>query len=363
MNLFDRSIQERTELWRKKNVYNPADSTDPMIDFSSTDFLGLNTAGRHTFPFEHVQAKSELEELIAAIHNSKSVLLFPNGHLAEVALCSSLPDSYSTVLYDEYCSPGMKAGITLSASPNRFKFKHNNLWELESMLAKYKHRTPIIFVEALYGITGDFCPIEEVANMAFLYNATLVVNESYSAGIFGNQGSGLVCKHGLEEKVFARLVCLENAYGISGGAVLGCDKLKGFLLSASRDCHASFLSRSPNYGEITQAYKKVSHEECLRKELKNKIEFFEEHQRLAGQKWTNMGSPIKLLHAGPVSFARSLLARLNSHSLAASLISPSLMFKGNEYLRVSLHAHNTFKQIALLLEAVAEAHGRKYLPA
>lgn len=78
-----------------------------------------------------------------------------------------------------------------------------------------------VVVEGVYSMDGDVAPLTEIVRCVEQHlpnsNGYIMVDEAHSTGLFGEQGRGLVCELGLEEKVFARLHTFGKAMGSSGG--------------------------------------------------------------------------------------------------------------------------------------------------
>lgn len=70
---------------------------------------------------------------------------------------------------------------------------------------------------------GDIAPLREVIEVVEQWlparNGYVIVDEAHSVGMLGQQGRGLVCELGLEDKVWARVLGFGKAMGCSGGKI------------------------------------------------------------------------------------------------------------------------------------------------
>src|SRR6476620_8693437 len=97
-----------------------------LIDFSSNDYLGINTLGL-VQPYFSGREKhgsggartlsgnyaliEETEAALAHFHNTEAGLLFNSGYCANVGVLSSIPQRGDTVLYDYLAHASMRDGI------------------------------------------------------------------------------------------------------------------------------------------------------------------------------------------------------------------------------------------------------------
>jgi len=59
--------------------------------------------------------------------------------------------------------------------------------------------------------------VQLVEEMLPFGNGHIIVDEAHSNGIYGDQGRGIVCSLGLEDKIFARLHTFGKGLACNGG--------------------------------------------------------------------------------------------------------------------------------------------------
>ena len=64
-----------------------------------------------------------------------------------------------------------------------------------------KHGPGIVIVDSVYSASGTLCQLEEAVAIAGKNNCAIIVDESHSLGLYGNEGCGLVGELGLTDKV------------------------------------------------------------------------------------------------------------------------------------------------------------------
>ena len=223
-----KKINERIE----KNAFRTLKRDCFQFDFYSNDYIGFSSSIEIKKEVENILSDKKIqngatgsrllsgnfplfeitENYIKDFHNAESALLFNSGYDANVGFFSCVPQRGDVILYDTYIHASIRDGISLSLAKS-FKFKHNNLEDLEHLLKKYSESNTSVFIvtESVFSMDGDSPDLHQMAYLADRYNAFLVVDEAHALGVFGFQGCGLVQQLGLEEKVFARIVTYGGA--------------------------------------------------------------------------------------------------------------------------------------------------------
>ena len=159
-------------------------------------------------------------------------MIFNSGYQANIGLFAAVAQKGDTIISDELIHASMIDGIRLSYA-SRLRFKHNDIKDLEKQLKKAKGNI-FIGIESVYSMDGNLAPLTKMARLAKKYKAHLIVDEAHATGVFGKQGSGLVCALGLEDQVFARMHTFGKALGCHGAIVLGSEILKKYLVNFAR---------------------------------------------------------------------------------------------------------------------------------
>ena len=221
------------------------------LDFCSNDYLGL--ASKFDLISPEIQAEiqglklgstgsrlitgnsklaEETEAIIAQFHKAEAALLYSSGFMANVGLMACIAGKDDTIISDDYIHASIIDGIRLSYA-TKYRFKHNDLEDLETQLQLAKNRI-IVVVESIYSMDGDEGPLSKIADLCEKYGALLIVDEAHSTGIYGENGAGLVCQYGLENRVYARVHTFGKALGFHGAAVVGSHVLRDYLINYSR---------------------------------------------------------------------------------------------------------------------------------
>ncbi len=341
---------------------------DGLIDFSSNDYLGFSTTGalkaemERTAPADERRVGStgsrllsgnsryaeETEQLLARFYGAEASLIFSTGYAANVGLLSCVPTRHDTILYDELCHASIIDGIRLSLAKHRYKFRHNDLEHLRELLLTSRGSVFVV-TESLFSMDGDFAPIEELCMLARQHGAFVIVDEAHAVGVFGERGEGLVASLGLEGEVFGRVVTFGKGMGAHGAAVCGSETLRQYLINFSRSFMYSTAPEFETFRTIRAAHTLASSASVERSVLKKVIGAYQTAIQELGA--SNNG-PIQTVRISPNTNTRKLAASIREQGMDVRAILSPTVAKGEERLRICLHAFNTAGQVENLVAAI-----------
>ncbi|MFN0049420.1 MAG: aminotransferase class I/II-fold pyridoxal phosphate-dependent enzyme [Cytophagales bacterium] len=347
-----------------------------LIDFSSNDYLGLAQnkvlsqlieKAYHSLSQIHFNGSTgsrlisgnstyieSVEVFLASIFKAESALIFNSGYLANVGVLSSIPQKGDTVLYDELSHACIKDGVRLSFA-TRFAFKHNDLNDLERKLQTAQGEKYVV-VESIYSMDGDAAPIFDLVNICEKYDAYLIVDEAHSTGIVGEQGSGLICKLGLEDRVFIRIHTFGKAIGAHGACVAASKLVKEFLVNFSRSFIYTTAMPLHEVATIKCAFEYLGLHQELQQQLASNISFFKSEIRKSDLEYKIIGSESAiqaLLFSGNSEVKNMAQVLQNAGFDVKPILSPTVK-AGQERLRICLHAYDKQKEIKELVEKIGD---------
>ncbi len=362
-------------LLRQLNVFN-AD----LIDFCSNDYLGF-ASNKSLINLEKnslindknkslkigstgsrlITGNSELAEeteaIIARFHKAEAALIYSSGYAANIGFFSCIIGQGDTIISDELIHASIIDGIRLNKA-NRNWFKHNDLDDLETKLRLANNKT-VVVIESIYSMDGDAAPLSKIADLCDKYGALLVVDEAHSTGIYGENGEGLVCQLGLENRVYARIHTFGKALGFHGAAIVGSRILKDYLINYSR----SFIYSTgipPAYSlQIQAIYLALINSN--KTQLFDLINYFKNKiKSIKNIEIIDSFSPIQAVIIGDNFKAKFIENQLiNNGFFVKAILSPTVAI-GSERLRISIHSFNTKEEIDGLIEAIKASLFSKY---
>lgn len=333
-----------------------------LIDFSSNDYLGFaQKKWTNNFCLKNGSTGSrlitgnsifieELECKIAQFHQAQSGLIFNSGYDANLGLLACVPQKGDTIICDELVHASIIDGARLSYA-NRFIFKHNDIDSLEVKLRNSKGNIFVV-TESVFSMDGDTAPLKEIVNIASKYNAHLIVDEAHATGLFGENGKGLVCQDGLQDKIFARVITFGKALGCHGAIVLGSEELRLFLINFARSFIYTTALPPHALQSINQAYKSlISQNYSI--EILNKITLFKKSIKLIKLSFIESESAIQCCIIPGNSNCKKAAYILQENGFDVRPILSPTVPEGRERLRICLHTFNSDDEIENLVKCLA----------
>ena len=374
-------IEER----KRQSLFRSLQTSNNLVDFCSNDYLGFSqkikqNSENYSFPSGatgsrllagNTQFIEDLEQEIADFHGAESGLIFNSGYDANVGLLSCIPQKNDILITDEIIHASMIDGARLSYAV-RYKFKHNDVEDLEKKLALpiFRGKTfdsdlksdenwgstsgaTFIAVESVYSMDGDLANLAAMVNLSEKYGANLIVDEAHATGIFGKNGRGLVCELGLEDKVFARVVTFGKALGCHGAIVLGSKNLRDYLINFARTFIYTTAAPMHTHESVRQAYKLLKSPDFSNKKIHHLIHFFKEQAtQIPDLELIPSLSAIQCIIITGNEKCREMAMKLQSTGLdIRPIVSPTVP-KGKERLRICLHEFNTEEEILRIFEVL-----------
>jgi len=342
------------------------------VDFFSNDYLGLATTGALAVMMTPSEKNSpgstgsrllsgnsilaeELEQTIATFHRAEAALLFNSGYDANIGLLSSIAARDTTILSDELCHASLIDGIRLSVSNHKYKFRHNDLQDLEDKLVRHTQKsTAIVVVESVYSMDGDTAPLVDLVRLCEKHGAQLIVDEAHATGVVGANGAGAVCAAGLQGSVFARVHTFGKAMGCHGAAVVGSPLLKQYLINFARTFIYTTALPAHSLDAIQSAYKYLSSDGFTNESLHQLIAFFRSRIATYSNGWKDSYTAIQALVVGENERCKKLASTLQRAGLQVNPILHPTVPLGMERLRVCLHTFNSKDEVNLLFEILQQ---------
>lgn len=371
MKLSEDHIEKRLAERKAAGTYRALKPESILVDFCSNDYLGfarssalkgkiqqelnklpqaLNGSTGSRLLSGNLTYTEELEQQIAAFHNSEAGLIFNSGYDANVGLFSSLPQRGDTIITDELIHASIIDGARLSYA-NRYTFRHNDLESLEGKLKQAKGICYVV-IESVYSMDGDTPPIVEILSLTERYNAYLIVDEAHAVGLYKQ---GLICALGLEERVFARIITFGKALGCHGAIVVGSNLLRNYLINFARSFIYTTAASIHQITSIKLAYELLQQSDEVIARLADNISLFQQNiKHNAAYPLLKSNSAIHCLLLNSNEKAKKMATHLQNAGLdMRAILSPTVPV-GTERIRICLHAYNTVGEIFLLTNTINE---------
>lgn len=175
-----------------------------------------------------------LEKELADLHSKERALVFSSGYVANESTISTILNMLDNaiVFSDEKNHASIISGIKKTNTIKEI-FKHNDINHLETLIKKYPKQKPkVIIFESIYSMDGDFGDIYGISKIAKKYNALTYLDEVHAVGMYGENGSGVAHKLGLQNSIDIIQGTLGKAFGTMGGYIASsniiCDAIRSY---------------------------------------------------------------------------------------------------------------------------------------
>ncbi len=377
MSKFPLKLEKRLQKRKEEDSFRELSNSWEGSDFSSNDYLGFakldliselanelledevninGSTGSRLLSGNHSLFK-EAEQLIADFHNSEAALIYNSGYDANIGFFSSVLQKSDLIFFDEYAHASIRDGLKMSLA-KAYKFKHNDLEDLELKLKKLKpsfEETEIYVVtESVFSMDGDSPDLKNLVKLSEEYGVHLIIDEAHATGVFGENGRGLLQELDLERKIFARINTFGKAIGCHGAVVLGSAKLRDYLVNFSRSFIYTTALSPHSVASVFAAYRLLDSEEHFFKKLKeNILHFKKEVQKNDLKKYfieSNSAIQSCIISGNPK--VKEIAARLNENDfIVKPILSPTVPV-GKERLRFCLHSYNSTVEISEVLKVL-----------
>jgi len=179
----------------------------------------------------------ELEQKVSKFLGMEDTLLYSSCFDANGGVFEPLLDEDSALISDELNHASIIDGVRLCKA-QRFRYKHSNMEELESILketANLKYR--MIVTDGVFSMDGDIARLTDICDLAEKYDSLVMVDDSHATGYIGQTGRGTVEYCGVQGRVDLISTTFGKALGGSSG---GC-------ISSSKDVIQYLRQRSRPY--------------------------------------------------------------------------------------------------------------------
>ena len=343
------------------------------LNFSSNDYLDLSNhpliiqaateaaqsygtgSGASRLLTGTLRIHDELETQLAKFKKYPATLLFGSGYMANAGVIPAIVGRNDVVFADRLAHASILDAIALSRA-RLHRFRHNDVENLNDLLARYPHGRKLIVTESVFSMNGDLAPLREIAGLAAHHEALLMVDEAHAIGVFGPQGGGLVREWELERSVNLCVGTLSKAMGSYGGFVTCSERMKELLINRSRALIYSTAPPPPALGAAMGALALLAAHPALPTILLNRAALFRGLLERAGLNTLNSQSQIVPVLMGSNAKALDLSRRLRERGILAIAIRPPTIPQGSARLRFSITlAHTEEDLIRAANIVIAEA--------
>ncbi len=297
----------------------------------------------------------ELEERLAKLVHKEAALVYATGFTVNSGVVPCITGREDYLIFDEFDHASIVEGKRLSFSKT-LKYRHNDMDALEKLLKRCDpDKLKVIVTDGVFSMEGDVAKLPRMVELSKKYNASIMVDEAHSLGVFGKTGAG-VCEHfGASNDVDLIMGTFSKSLGTIGGFVASDEKIINYLKHNSRTLIFSASITPASTGCVLAALD-VMEEETWRKDAL----WANTHRAKAGflQAGFEIGpteTPIIPLYVRDNTKTFKLTRMLMDDGVFVNpVVSPAVRSE-DSLIRYSLMATHTFDQIDESIEKISKA--------
>ena len=229
------------------------DTGQKVLNFCANNYLGLSNNPKlieaaktaldsHGYGMSSVRficgttdLHKELERKIARFFRTDDTILYAACFDANGGVFEPLLTEEDAIISDALNHASIIDGVRLCKA-QRYRYANADMADLEKQLKLAQaQRFRLIVTDGVFSMDGNVAPLRKIAELADLYNAMIMVDESHSAGVVGETGRGVTELHGIMGQVDIITGTLGKAFGGAiGGFTTGRNEIIELLRQRSR---------------------------------------------------------------------------------------------------------------------------------
>jgi len=177
----------------------------------------------------------ELERKISRFFRTEDTILYAACFDANGGVFEPLLTEEDAIISDALNHASIIDGVRLCKA-QRYRYANADMADLEKQLKLAQaQRFRLIVTDGVFSMDGNVAPLRRIVELADLYNAMVMVDESHSAGVVGETGRGVTELYGIMGQVDIITGTLGKAFGGAiGGFTTGRNEIIELLRQRSR---------------------------------------------------------------------------------------------------------------------------------
>ncbi len=229
------------------------DTGQKVLNFCANNYLGLSNnpdliKAAHAALDDHGYGMSsvrficgttdlhkKLEKKIAGFFNTEDTILYAACFDANGGVFEPLLTEEDAIISDSLNHASIIDGVRLCKA-QRYRYSNADMADLEKQLKlAQSQRFRLIVTDGVFSMDGNVAPLRRIVELADLYKAMVMVDESHSAGVVGETGRGITELFNLMGQVEIITGTLGKAFGGAiGGFTTGRKEIIELLRQRSR---------------------------------------------------------------------------------------------------------------------------------
>lgn len=284
-----------------------------------------------------------VEQQLAAFFGYPAAVLFATGYQANVSVISSLTGAGVTIISDAQNHASLIDGCRLSRA-HTIVVPHSDRDALSQALDEAAAPAMVV-TEGVYSMSGDLCPLADIAELAHRRGALLIVDDAHGVGTVGDQGRGMASMVPQRMRPDVLIGTASKALGSEGAFVCCSALIARYLRNHARGYVFSTAPAPSTVAAIGAAMRLLQSQPEHFSALRENISRLGAACVAAHLPVAPSQSPIFCVRIGETARAMTVAARLAADGFIVSPIRYPTVPHGAAMLRVCLMATHTAAQI------------------
>lgn len=296
----------------------------------------------------------ELEEKLAKLVGKEEALVYATGFTVNSGVVPCLGGREDYLLLDRLNHASIIEGSRLSLA-KQFKYRHNDMEQLEKFLQQCEpDKIKLIVADGVFSMEGDLAKLPEMVDLAKKYNASIMIDEAHSLGVFGETGAG-VCEHfGVQNDVELIMGTFSKSLATIGGFIASNKDVINYLKHNSRTLIFSASITPAAAGAVLAALEVMAEEKWRQKALWDNTHRMLQAFKDRGFETGHTTTPIIPLYVRDNEKTFRLTRMLMDDGVFVNpVVSPAVPSQ-DTLIRISLMATHTFDQIDEAVEKITK---------
>lgn len=329
----------------------------PVINFCANNYLGLSshpkiieaakkTIDTHGYGLSSVRficgtqdIHKTLEKKIAGFLGTEDTILYAAAFDANGGVFEPLLNEQDAIISDELNHASIIDGVRLSKA-QRFRYKHNDMDDLEKQLMATKHlRHRMIVTDGVFSMDGTIAQLDKICDLADRHAALVMIDECHATGFMGKTGRGTHEYH----NVMGRIDIITGTLGKAlGGAMGGFTSGRKEIIELLRQRSRPYLFSNSLAPSITGAsiavFDLLSQTTSLRDKLWENTKYFRSQITKVGFDIKPGEHPIVPIMLYEAKLAQDFAAKLLDEGIYVIGFFFPVVAQGNARIRVQVSA-------------------------
>jgi 8-amino-7-oxononanoate synthase len=296
----------------------------------------------------------ELEARLAKLVGKEEALVYATGFTVNSGVVSCLTGKEDYVILDKANHASIIEGSRLSFS-KIVKYAHNDMDALEKQLKKCEpDKVKLIVLDGVFSMEGDVVKLPEIVQLSKKYNASIMVDEAHSLGVYGKSGAG-VCDHfGVTNDVDLVMGTFSKSLATIGGFIAADKHIINYLKHNSRTLIFSASITPASTGCVLAALDVMEKETWRMDALWANTNYMRAKLQKAGFDTGHSTTPIIPLYVRDNTKTFMLTRMLMEDGVFVNPVVSPAVASEDTLIRLSLMATHTFDQIDEAVEKITK---------